>query len=68
MMDLLKQSCLSSNPYSSLLGPSRSDVYTVDGKGKHVGHGIATVGNAIGFEESRLSFILLIGFDRYTFA
>ena len=63
VLDLLEDAGFAFAPYGSLFGPAGGDIDGVDGVSEHAREGVAAVGDGVGFEEARLGFIPLVGFD-----
>jgi len=52
MFDLFQDPCFTFAPYGSLFGPSGGDIDEIDGIDVHTSHGIAAVGDGIGFKKT----------------
>ena len=64
VFDLLQDSCFTFAPHGALFCPSGGDIGEIHGIGVHAFCGIAAMSDHIGFEESRMGFVPLIGIDR----
>jgi len=63
MLDLFEDAGFSLSPDRSLFAPAGGDIDTVNGVGEHPGEGLATVGDAVGFEKTGARFVPLVGLD-----
>ncbi len=63
VFDLFEDTGFPFSPDGPLFCPSGSDIDEVEGIGVHTRCGIAAMSDHIGFEESRTSFVPLVGFD-----
>ena len=52
VFDLFQDPCFTFTPYGPLFGPSGGDIYEIDGIDVHTSHGIAVMGNRIGFKKT----------------
>ena len=62
MTDLFQDAGFAFSPDGPLFGPTGSDIDAIQGKGKHAGHRLSTMGHGIGFQKSWMGFIPLVGF------
>ena len=63
MVDLFEDATFSLSPDRSLFAPAGSDIHTVNRVGEHPRHGLAAVGDGIGFEKTRARLVPLVGVD-----
>ncbi len=63
MVDLFNDAGFSLSPDRSLFTPAGGDIDTINGVGEHPAEGLATVGDAVGFEKTGARFVPLVGVD-----